>query len=143
MRVTIGEMEMNPNDRDDDLWKVMGRAREPRVSEFFARNVLREVRAHEEGKAQGWIPAGWWKWALPATVAAMIAIAAVTLQISPVSSTVQLSAPSPSITTTEKALAELPIEIIKASPDYDVIAELDTLLAFEKNDTWLDSYASN
>lgn len=138
-------MEMNPNDRDDELWKVLGQAREPRVSEFFARNVMREVRALQENKARRWTPANllnWWKWALPATAAAMIAVAAVTLQNSPDLTSVQLAQASPTATS-DSSVADLPIEDIKASPDYDVIAELDTLLAYEKNDTWLDSYASN
>ena len=43
--------------REDDqqLWDLLGRTAEPKLSPFFARNVLREIRpASRFGRAQDW-----------------------------------------------------------------------------------------
>src|SRR4030095_12169230 len=46
---------MQPED-DQQLWDLLGRTAEPKLSPFFARNVLREVRqgASRFGRAQNW-----------------------------------------------------------------------------------------
>ena len=44
---------MNADD-NDKLWELLGKTRQPAVSPFFARNVLRAVRQEEE---DGTVPA--------------------------------------------------------------------------------------
>lgn len=44
--------------RDDDpkLWDLLGRAAEPKISPFFARNILREIRKADDWKTlRGWL----------------------------------------------------------------------------------------
>jgi hypothetical protein len=41
-------------DENDDLWRLMGRAKAPEVSPFFSRNVLREVRREREERPFIW-----------------------------------------------------------------------------------------
>ena len=41
---------------DQELWDLLGRAAEPKISPFFARNVLREVREAGDWKTfRGWL----------------------------------------------------------------------------------------
>ena len=42
------------NEERDDLWQLLGRAKETAVSPFFSRNVLRSIR-EEESRAGGMI----------------------------------------------------------------------------------------
>ncbi len=62
--------------RDDDqhLWDLLGQGRTPEVSPFFARNVIREIRATSTSGR------GRWGWPLPRT-AAFGAIAALVLTV--------------------------------------------------------------
>jgi hypothetical protein len=61
---------------DEKLWDLLGRAAEPKVSPFFARNVLRKIR-----EAQGEsVPSRWWRpqWLVPLAGVAVVVIAALT-----------------------------------------------------------------
>lgn len=136
----MGEMPMDPNEQDDGLWEVLGQARPPRVSPFFARNVLREVRALPAPSTPS---RAWWRWAIPATAAIALGLAGVLMPSGDDSAPSRISAAAASSGTDLAAETELPLETIQSNPDYEVIAELDTLLDFDKNDTWLDSYAAN
>ena len=71
---------MNQPDEHDDLWKLLGKARPPAVSPFFARNVVREVRGlHQE--QPGFFATLRRRWQLTlATAAAGCVIAAVASQ---------------------------------------------------------------
>lgn len=121
----------NLDDRDD-LWDLLGHARQPEVSPFFARNVVREARA------LGREPSGWVEWIFRSwqvRTAAMCALA-ITLGASiygghtargPVSEDAQL------MTMAKK---------VSASPDYQVIGELDELLDSEQNSVWLSADAN-
>ena len=63
--------------REDDqsLWDLLGRAAEPRLSPFFARNVLRHVRQRPQllGRPGFWLR---WRIAAPASAAAVAVVVA-------------------------------------------------------------------
>lgn len=115
-------------EENDPLWELLGRARPPEVSPFFARNVLRAVRNESErsrGGFLGWITARWRFATALGSVAALFIIVAVTLD---------LQAP-------RQANSE-PVMVIAENPDYEVIADLDNLLASEDNSLWLEDTAT-
>lgn len=106
-------------DDDQELWDLLGQAAEPKISPFFARNVLREIRQ----------PAGWF-WSrgwlnlrrlIPATgvAVALIAVAFLRMHLS----VAPLTSPS------SDALANVDPQ------DYEVIADLDDLLASDDNNS--------
>ena len=61
---------------DEKLWDLLGHAAEPKISPFFARNVLREIR-----ESRGLRVTGWLKWLVPATGVAVAVIAALSLRM--------------------------------------------------------------
>ena len=145
--------------RDDDqqLWDLLGQAAEPRVSSFFARNILRQIRQDP--------PAGSWlrlRILVPAFGGAVIVIAAaIFLRSSPVpekrvprepdrlvATQVPKRAPQP-LTQIEKPAPqpepevkidsqgnepEAPAEI--DAQDYEVVANLDDLLVLYETSLW-------
>src|ERR1044072_1573417 len=64
--------------REDDskLWDLLGHSAEPKVSPFFARNVLRKIREEqpEATTRRGWMP----QWLVPLAGVAVVVIAALT-----------------------------------------------------------------
>ncbi|MEY2558494.1 MAG: hypothetical protein QOE34_1919 [Verrucomicrobiota bacterium] len=109
---------------DEKLWDLLGRAAEPEVSPFFARNVVRETRR----QAGGWpaLPA-WFglRRLLPAAGVGVALIAVVFLKS-------QTSVPRAVETEPDK------LAIISAQ-DYEVIADLDDLLASDDNNSLEES----
>jgi hypothetical protein len=66
-------------EEDEKLWDLLGHSAEPKVSPFFARNVVRKIR-----EARGETPARpWWhlRWAVPAAGMAVAVIAAFSLRV--------------------------------------------------------------
>jgi hypothetical protein len=66
-------------EEDEKLWDLLGHSAEPKVSPFFARNVVRKIR-----EAQGEAPGRpWWhlRWAVPAAGVAVAVIAAFSLRV--------------------------------------------------------------
>jgi hypothetical protein len=66
-------------DEDEKLWDLLGHSAEPKVSPFFARNVVRKIR-----EAQGDTPGrSWWnlRWLVPASGVAVAVIAALLLRV--------------------------------------------------------------
>ncbi|MEY2562514.1 MAG: hypothetical protein QOH88_707 [Verrucomicrobiota bacterium] len=112
-------------DRDDDkkLWDLLGHAAEPKVSPFFARNVIREVRQPARAKAaRGWFG---FRGLIPATgLAIALALAVFLRSQAPV-------APAPESQSDAPALV--------SAQDYEMIADLDDLLASDDNTSWDDS----
>ncbi len=112
-------------DREDakKLWDILGRLSEPTLSPFFARNVVRSVRqeATPFERARNWF-------SLRRLVAAS-AIAVVVIGIAigthhPVSQT-------PAVNGSDV--------VAKIDPqDYDVVADLDELIAWDENSVWED-----
>jgi hypothetical protein len=110
--------------REDDqlLWDLLGRSAEPKLSPFFARNVVRRVR-QEPGKfesARRWLT---WRKLVAASGLAVAVIAAI----------IAFHQPAPSQRPSEGE----PDVVAKVDPqDYEVVADLDELLASDENSLW-------
>jgi hypothetical protein len=112
-------------DREDDkqLWDILGRVPEPRLSPFFARNVVRSVRqeATRFERMRGWFSLRRLT-AASAVVVLVVGLAVITHH--PVS---QMPATNDSDV------------VVKINPqDYDVVADLDELIAWDENSVWED-----
>jgi len=109
--------------REDDqqLWDLLGRVQRAQLSPFFARNVVRKVREHP-ARLEGlrvWLRP--WRLASVAGVAIAIIVTVLTLH-----------RPAP-----QSAPESPPDVIAKIDPqDYDVVADLDELLATDENNLW-------
>jgi hypothetical protein len=115
---------MNPDNERDDLWELLGRVRQHSPGPFFSRNVLRQIRA---GRDQKRTPMNWFvrQWRL-ATLGAIAATLTATFLIAPRPDDNRTVVPS--------------VEMAHATPDsadYELIAHLDELLAYENNALWL------
>ncbi len=121
---------MNRNDEHDDLWELLGHARQETSSPFFSRNVLREVRRlqHDSGSIAGWLRRRW-QWAVIGSCAVLIAILSWTHGDRQVT-----REGSPPLDQTEQI--QLLAKQVSESTDFHVIANLDELL--EDNSIWLD-----
>ena len=119
---------MNRTDEENDqLWHLLGRARQPVVSPFFSRKVVREVRSLQEKRGTGSVVLWLLRyWQIPAMGALALAVAGgAMLHHAPVRT---------SLLATIEATAS-------AAPDLGVIGDLDELLDSEKNSVWLASDA--
>src|SRR5689334_6656775 len=113
--------------REDDqkLWDLLGQARTPAVSPFFARNVLRTVREQPEflRSLREWfrlsrlVPA--------ATVAVALIVTVFVARV-----------PMPSAETAAVNDSD-PVASIDPQ-DYEVVADLDELVASDENALWDD-----
>jgi hypothetical protein len=112
----------------DDLWRLLGRSKQPKVSPYFSRNVLREIRAMRQERP-GFI--GWlrdhWKAPVFATCALVLVLGAVLRQ----------DAVRDGSSEDRQLLAFA--ETVSRSPDYAVIGHLDELLDADDNSVWLDA----
>ncbi len=110
-------------DEHDPLWDLLGKAKQPGVSPFFARNVLREIRQTQQERVGffTWVRRSW-RVAVPVGAAAMVAL----MSTSVFHQHPQKQEHSP-------VLAQ-----IVGNPDYEVINHLDELLASEENAVWTD-----
>jgi anti-sigma-K factor RskA len=123
---------MKPDD-NDKLWELLGQARPPEVSPFFARNVLRAIR-QEEGtrpRRSAFARIGRslrqraWRLAFAATC-----VVAVLAGVSPDLLVRQHQPP-------QVEAASVSAQIV-GNPDYEVINHLDELVADEESSLWLD-----
>ena len=111
-------------DREDDkkLWDILGQVPEPTLSPFFARNVVRSVRQGTTpfGRMRHWLS---WRRLVAASAVAMVLIGMAIATHRPVSET---TAPEADV-------------VAKIDPqDYDVVADLDELIAWDENSVWED-----
>lgn len=119
---------MNPSDEQEDLWKLLGQARHSTASPFFARNVVREIRAlHQEKPGFLGLLSRHWRFAVTGAAVSSIAAAAAFHFVGNVSRDRQMDS---LVAITEQ---------ISESPDFYVINDLDDLLASEENSIWLDN----
>ena len=133
---------MIKKDDNDKLWDLLGKARQPDVSPFFSRNVLRAIRqsGQEDQEKPAFIQSlrsiaarsmralNRWTWQI-----AIGCTCAVALLIS--------AGPGPwlPIRHHHSAPAEVsPARQIVGNPDYEVIKHLDELVADEESSLWLD-----
>jgi hypothetical protein len=110
-------------DDDQELWDLLGQAAEPRISPFFARNVLREIRKPGDWTTlRGWLNL---RRLIPAAGMAGALIAVVFLRMH--TSVAPLAGPASDV------LANVDAQ------DSEVIADLDDLLASDDNNSLDDS----
>ena len=113
---------MEPQD-DKELWDVLGRLPEPTISPFFARNVLREIRQKPSylERVRNWFSVG--KIIAASAAAAVVAALALVTHY-------------PGPRTTSSSDSDV---VAKIDPqDYDVVADLDELIAWDENSVWED-----
>ena len=109
----------------DDLWELMGKARETRVSPFFSRNVLRAIREEKQEKTGflAWLRSHWKVATVSFGLVAAVAIV--------------------SVEQLERKERVDPLVVlanqVSVSPDYQVINHLDELLDSEQNSVWLEA----
>ena len=110
--------------REDDqqLWDLLGQAAEPKLSPFFARNVLRQIRQEPRWfeRARSWLRL---RRLVPASGLALVVIAAI------------IFAHNPLLRQKPAAAEPDPVTKIDAQ-DYEVVADLDELLASDENNLW-------
>ena len=113
---------MKPQD-DKELWDVLGRLPEPTLSPFFARNVLRKIRqkpTHFE-RVRNWFSVR--------KVVGASAVAAIFVALALVT-----HYPGPQTTSSNDSDV-----VAKIDPqDYEVVADLDELIAWDENSVWED-----
>jgi hypothetical protein len=113
---------MEPHD-DKELWDVLGRLPKATLSPFFARNVLRRIRQEPRlfERARNWFSVRKLVGA-SAVAAVFVALALVTHY------------PGPRTTSSNDSDV-----VAKVDPqDYDVVADLDALIAWDENSVWED-----
>jgi hypothetical protein len=113
---------MEPQD-DKELWDVLGRLPKPTLSPFFARNVLRKIRQEPSRfeRARNWFSVR--KIVGASVVAAVFVAVAFVTQY-----------PGPRTTSSNESDV-----VTKIDPqDYDVVADLDALIAWDENTVWED-----
>jgi len=110
------------HDENDELWNLLGKARQPKASPFFAANVMRAVREAAEPKPGilAWLRS---KWVLPVAAGACAAVLAF-LAMRPAAAPVPAADP----------LEEIAVAVA-ATPD--TVPSLDSLLASDDNSIWL------
>ena len=110
-------------DREDDkkLWDILGRIPEPKLSPFFARNVVRTIREEASGFGR---MCSWFSWRRLAAASAVVIVV--------IGMTVATHHPA-----SQRAAANDPDVVAKIDPqDYDVVADLDELIAWDENSVW-------
>ena len=111
---------MEPQD-DKQLWDILGRVPEPSLSPFFARNVVRKIRqeATRFERARNWFSL---RRLVAASAVAIIVVGMAIATRHPI-----IQTPSGN---------DLDV-VAKIDPqDYDVVADLDELIAWDENSVW-------
>jgi len=106
---------------DQELWDLLGRSIEPKLSPFFARNVLRKIRqgASRFGRMRNWF-----------SLRRLVAASAVVILV--IGMAIATRHPVP-----QKSPESPPDVVAKIDPrDYDVVADLDELIAWDENSLW-------
>jgi len=109
---------------DQQLWDILGHAKQPEVSPYFARNVARQIRQEPASKAS-WDYWFNWRRLVPAAGLAAAVTAAV------------LVTQHPRVQHDDASAEFDPIAQVDPQ-DYEVVADLDVLLASEDNNLWDD-----
>ena len=110
-------------EEDEKLWDLLGEAKLPAaISPFFSRNVLREIRQRPawSDRLAAWLHP---RRLIPATTVAAACVAAAIAFQKPV-------APTASSEDLPESVAQLDAD------DYEVVADLDDLLAVEDDNLW-------
>ena len=106
---------------DQELWDLLGKAGEPTLSPFFARNVVRQVRQEPD-----------WRESVSRWLSPRRLIPAAAVAVAIVATTWSVRVPSASDET-------LPEPVAKLDPqDFEIVADLDDLIAMEEDGLWDD-----
>jgi anti-sigma-K factor RskA len=111
-------------DREDDkeLWDILGRIPEAKLSPFFARDVVRTIRQKAPGfeRMRSWFS---WRRLAAASAVVVVVIGMAIATHHPVSQT-------PAAVNDSDVVAKIDPQ------DYDVVADLDELIAWDENSVW-------
>lgn len=112
-------------EEDQPLWDLLGKATKPQVSPFFSRNVLRRIR--EQPARSGFL--AWLNWRrlipLSGLAAALVLGTFVVLH--------QHAPLQPVNSPDDDVVAQIDVQ------DYEVVADLDELLASDETNLWDDN----
>jgi hypothetical protein len=108
---------MNRED-DEKLWDLLGRNPAPQLSPFFARNAIRQIRQEQSQSVRRWFGL---RKLVPASVVALGVVATLVLIRNP------LPVQTPSEVQADAVIAKIDAQ------DYEVVADLDNLLASDEN----------
>jgi hypothetical protein len=111
---------------DEQLWDLIGQSAGPQPSPFFARNVLRRLRQEPRWTAS------WRAWLSPRR---LVPVSAVALAL--VAAVIFTHNPSLRQRTANNDLDPVIAKI--DAQDYEVVADLDDLLASDDNNLWDDN----
>jgi hypothetical protein len=113
---------MEPED-DKELWDVLDRLPEPTLSPFFARNVLRKIRQEPSylERVRNWF-----------SVRKIVAASAVTAVVAAFALVTHYPGPRTTSSSDSDVVAKIDPQ------DYDVVADLDELIAWDENSVWED-----
>ena len=106
---------------DQELWDLLGKADAPALSPFFARNVVRQIRQQPNWRENVA------RWLSPRR---LIPAAGVALAV--VATTLSIRVPHASDENVPDTVAQLDPQ------DYEVVADLDDLIASEEDGLWDD-----
>lgn len=106
---------------DEQLWDFLGRNPEPKLSPFFARNVLRQIRQEQEERWRSWFSL---RRLIPASGLALAILGAV---IFAHYQALEQGSPGGQV---DPIIAKIDVQ------DYEVVADLDNLLASDENSPW-------
>lgn len=118
-------------EREDDkeLWELLGKKRSAEMSPFFARNVLRQVREEAQENSSLNFLSSWLRprvFVPVSALAAALVVAGLTFEFRPLG---------------DGGAGDDPPDLIASidPQDFDVVADLDDLLAGEDDSLWSDS----
>lgn len=128
---------MKDFDEQDELWDLLGKAKKTPVSPYFSRNVLRAVRESKQEKsgAFAWLALRWRVVSLAGVAAVLVAVKCASFEQAPPASS---STSTPEVAKIAPVQSQ-PVAVNDTKPeDSDVVNDLDELVAYEKNNIWLD-----
>jgi len=110
---------------DEQLWDLLGRTAEYKPSPFFARDVLRQVRQTPRRVeiVQAWLS---WRRLVPASAVLAAIVAAILALQHP-------------LRTQTRAKGDVDVVARIDPQDYEVVADLDDLLAADESGLWDDN----
>jgi hypothetical protein len=109
-------------EEDQELWDILGHVKQPQLSAFFARDVARRLREEPSlfDQLRAWLRR---RWLIPASALAAAVVGGMIAMEHPI--------------LRPAASERLPEAVAQVDPqDYEVVADLDILLASDENGLW-------